>query len=166
MIPQALKERTIQCLEDLERRKVIRRSESEWRNPVRSLEKPNDGIRLVCNLMALNDLVEKDPYELRNIREIIQMTQGSRWFTVLDLKEGFYHIEIEEDKGKTVFEVGGYVYEWNGMVMGYKNTLQIMQRTMNKMLRDLISKGTEVYLDDIVIHGKTEQDHDRILRKG
>lgn len=59
---QSLIGRTRAHLENLERRKIIRRSKSVWRNPIRAIEKPDKGIRLVSNLMALNDLVEKDPY--------------------------------------------------------------------------------------------------------
>ena len=39
----------------------------------------------------------------------------------MDLKEKFYHIEIEE-KHKTAFEFDGRMYEWNSMVMRFKNT--------------------------------------------
>ena len=100
----------------------------------------------MSNLIALNDLVEKDPYSIPNIRDVLRATQGSKWFTVLDLKEGFYHIEIkEEDRHKTAFEVNGRVYEWKSMVMGFKNSPQIMQRVMNKILGDLKGKGVEVY---------------------
>lgn len=64
-------------LEDLKKRKVIRESTSLWRNPKISIEKPNGEIRLVSNLIALNDIVEKDKYQLANIREIVRATQGS-----------------------------------------------------------------------------------------
>ncbi|KAF9761575.1 hypothetical protein NGRA_2552 [Nosema granulosis] len=46
-------------LDDLKNRGVIRRSRSVWRNPIRAIKKPNGGIRLLSNLKALNDLVEK-----------------------------------------------------------------------------------------------------------
>jgi Reverse transcriptase (RNA-dependent DNA polymerase) len=153
-------------LEDLEKRKVIRRWGSEWRNPIRAIEKPNGDVRIVSNLMALNDLVEKDRYELARIREVTRAVQGSKWFTVIDLKEGFYHIEIEEeDKHKTAFEFDGRIYEWNSMVMGYKNSPHILQRVMNRMLGDLKGKGVEVYMDDIVVHAREEEEHDGLLRE-
>jgi hypothetical protein len=41
------------------------------------LEKPNGDVREVNNLIGLNDLVEKDPYELPTIRDVIRETQGS-----------------------------------------------------------------------------------------
>lgn len=79
-IPYALKERTRQHIEDLERRRVIRRSCSNLRNPIRAIEKPNGDVRLVCNFMALND-----PYELARITDVVRAVQGSKVFTVIDL---------------------------------------------------------------------------------
>ncbi|MGL5708995.1 MAG: reverse transcriptase family protein [Aeromonas sp.] len=116
--------------------------------------------------MALNDLCEKDPYELKTIREVINATQGHRYFTVLDLKEGFYTIEIEEeDKGKTAFEFDGRVYEWNSMVMGLKNSLRILQRMITKILENELRCGVSVYMDDIVVCGRTRVEHDEVLRR-
>lgn len=164
MVPQALKGALTEHLKNLERRCVIRRSNSEWRNPIRALQKPNGGIRLVSNFIALNDLCEKDPYKLKNIREVINETQGFKFFTVLDLKDAFYSIEIEEcDKHKTAFEFNGVVYEWNGMVMGFKNAPQILQRVMSKILEEEILKGVSIYMDDIIVAGKTRHEHDKLL---
>ena len=165
-VAQALIKKTVLHLEDLERRKVIRPSTSEWRNPVRAVEKPNGDIRLVSNLIALNDIVAKDEYRLASIRDVVRATQGAAFMTVFDLKEGFYSIEIqEEDKYKTAFEFNGKVYEWNSMVMGYKNSPQILQRTMDRIFRDLIGKGVQIYMDDIVIYGKSEEEHERLVRE-
>ncbi|KAF9750341.1 Retrovirus-related Pol polyprotein from transposon, partial [Nosema granulosis] len=95
IVSQSLRSKTKQYFLDLEARGIIRKSRSDWRNPIRAIEKPDGEVRVVSNLMGLNDLVEKDPYTLPTIRDIIQKTQGSNVFTVIDLKEGFYHIEIE-----------------------------------------------------------------------
>ncbi|KAI5151978.1 hypothetical protein ENBRE01_2475 [Enteropsectra breve] len=165
-IPQAMLKRTLDYIEDLETRKVIRRSESSWRNPIRAIEKsPGGEIRLVSNLMMLNDIVEKDEFELANIRDVIRATQGSKFFTVLDLKEGFYHVEIvEKDKYKTAFEINGKVFEWNSMTMGFKNAPQMLQRIMNKIMEGIRGNGVEIYMDDIVIHAEKEKDHDILLQ--
>lgn len=166
MIPQALLRKTEEYIQKLEERNVIRRSNSEWRNPIRSIAKPNGEIRLVSNFMALNDLVEKDPYELKGIRDVINATQGNAYFTVIDLKEGFYSIEIEEeDKKKTAFEFSGRIYEWNSMVMGFKNAPQILQRVMNTVLEKEINNGVSVYMDDVVIYGKNRIEHDETLKR-
>lgn len=105
------------------------------------IRKPDGGIRLVSNLIALNVIVEKDDYKLTNIRDVVRATQGDEYMTVVDLKEGFYSIKIEEeDKYKTAFEFNGKVYEWNSMVMGFKNSPQILQRIMDRIFRDLRGK--------------------------
>ncbi|KAF9762180.1 Retrovirus-related Pol polyprotein from transposon [Nosema granulosis] len=116
--------------------------------------------------MALNDTFEKDLYELFKIRDVTRATQGSRVFTVVDLNEGFYHIEIDEDdKKKTAFEFNRRVYEWNSMVMGFKNYPQILQRVMDWIFEDLLGNGVEVYMDDVVIHAKTKREHDILVEK-
>lgn len=63
--------------------------------------------------MSLNDLAKKDNQKLSDMRRIVEATAGSNFLTVIDLKEGYYQIEIEEqDRHKTAFEFGGNVYEW------------------------------------------------------
>lgn len=166
VVPQALKVKLDAYLLELESRGIIRRSLSDWRNHIRALENPNGSIRLVLNFIALNDLCEKDAYELRNIRGVINDTQGHNYFTVIDLKDGFYSIEInEEDKMKTAFEFDGRVYEWNSMPMGFKNSAQILQRVMTNILNEYVRKGVSVYMDDVVFYGKSRKEHDDMFRK-
>jgi RNase H-like domain found in reverse transcriptase/Reverse transcriptase (RNA-dependent DNA polymerase) len=115
--------------------------------------------------MMLNDLAEKDSYALPEMRRIIEATAGSNFFTILDLKEGYYQIEIlEEHKHKTAFEFEEKVYEWNGMVMGYKNAPMIFQRIMNKILGEKLGSGVQAYLDDIIIYAKTIEEHDELVK--
>jgi hypothetical protein len=51
------------------------------------------------------------------------------------------------------------------MVMGYKNSPQILQRIMDTIFRDIKGKGVEIYMDDIVIYAKTRKEHDRLCRE-
>lgn len=79
----------------------------------------------------------KDSYSIPTMREVYSATQGSKWFTVIDLKEAYYYVEnLETGKYKTAFEFKGQVYEWNSMVMGFKNSPMIMQRTMDRYWMD------------------------------
>ena len=76
----------------------------------------------------------------------------------------FYSVEIaEKDKEKTAFECLGRAYEFNGMVMGYKNAPMVLQRIMTRELDSWIGNGVEVYYDDILIHAKSKEQHDQIL---
>lgn len=58
-------------LTKLEDRGVIIRSDSEWGNPVKAIEKPNGHIWFVSNFMSLNYLRDSDPYKPKNIRNVI-----------------------------------------------------------------------------------------------
>jgi hypothetical protein len=74
-------------------------------------------------------------------------------------------LTLTKDKFKTAFEFNGKVYEWNSMVMGFKNSPQILQRIMDKMFRDLRGKEVEIYMDDIVMYSKNLREHDELVRK-
>lgn len=114
-IPQAREKEAEEYLKDLLRRKVIRLSDSQWRNPIRFVEKPDGCLRLVCNFMALNNIVRKDSHTIPSMRDVHNATQEYRWFMVIDLKEAYYYIENHDNhKKKTAFEFRGKVYEWNG----------------------------------------------------
>jgi hypothetical protein len=161
---QSIIERTKETLEKLRRSKIIRESGSDWRSPITPVEKPDKSIRICTNLIALNNIVEKEEYPTPIMNDLIEKVQGSEYFTVVDLKDGYFQIEIrEEDKKKTAFKFDNQVYEWNRMPMGFKNAPSIFQKMMDKLLGDLSNKGVEVYLDDIIVHSKTREEHDKLV---
>lgn len=67
---------------------VTKRAKVYDREATRAPEKSNGGVRVVSNLMALNDFVEGDRYVLLKITDVVRAKTGSEWFTVIDLKEG------------------------------------------------------------------------------
>ena len=163
-IKKGMLEKVSNEIDSLKAKGYIRESVSEWRNLIRPENKPDGSIRMCMNMMALNELVEKEEEYIPKVDDILDNLQGSKYFTVLDLKEGYFQILIEEeDKEKTAFEVNNQKYEWNRMPMGFKNAPMIFQKIMNQELREFLHKGVEVYLDDIAIHAKEEEKHDQIL---
>ena len=105
----------------------------ELEQPDKTSKKTNNEIRMRLNLMALNQITRKEEYRMPNIEYILNNLQVSKFFTVLDLKEGYFQIKIRnEDKHKTAFEVNGKKYEFNRMPMGFKNSPFIFQRIMNE----------------------------------
>lgn len=75
--PNVLKSGTREHIELLETRGILRKSTSTLRNSIKIIEKDDDKIRLVLNLMALNHLVEKDSYQLTNIRDVVRAADRS-----------------------------------------------------------------------------------------
>lgn len=83
-----------QHLRDLLESGVIRESESPFSSPIVVVRKKNSDIRLCIDYMKLNLQTVKDAYALPNLEESFSALTGSRWFSVLDLKSGYYQIEM------------------------------------------------------------------------
>jgi hypothetical protein len=78
-------------------------------------ESHKSDVILVSNLMALNNLGVKDAYRLPEMRKITGVTAGAEFMMMIYLREGYYHVEIEEErKHKTAFEFEDKADECNG----------------------------------------------------
>lgn len=145
---------------------VIRESESSFSSPIVVVKKKNGDIRLCIDYRKLNLQTIKDVYALPNLEESFTALTGSKWFSVLDLKSGYYQIEMDEaDKAKTAFVTPIGFWEFNRMPQGVTNAPSTFQRLMEKCMGDLHLKEVLVFLDDLIIFSNTLEEHeDRLLR--
>ncbi|KAK3755142.1 hypothetical protein QZH41_020562, partial [Actinostola sp. cb2023] len=160
-IPPAQYEEVRQHLKDMLECGVIRESHSPWSSPVVLVRKRDGSLRFCIDFRKLNARTVKDAYSLPRIDEALEAMAGSSWYTTLDLKSGYWQIEVdEEDIQKTAFTVGplGF-YECNRMAFGLTNAPATFQRLMEHCLADLNFKKCIVYIDDIVIYAKTFEEH-------
>ena len=106
---------------------------------------------------ALNAKTHKDAYPLPQIDEDLDTLNGAKYFCSLDLAHGFYQIPVEErDIEKTAFRVGtGGLYEFTRMPFGLCNAPATFMRLMDKAFGDKNFQSLIVYLDDILVFGKT-----------
>ncbi|KAK7886001.1 hypothetical protein WMY93_025622 [Mugilogobius chulae] len=153
-------------LRDLLAAGVIRESESPFASPIVVVRKRNGDVRLCIDYRKLNLQTVKDAYALPNLEESFSALTGSKWFTVLDLKSGYYQIQMDEaDKAKTAFVTPLGFWEWNRMPQGVTNAPSTFQRLMEKCMGDLNLKEVLVFLDDIIIFSDTLEEHEkRLLR--
>ncbi len=137
-------------MQELKESGVIR--ESPFSSPIVVVRKKNGDIRLCVDYRKLNSQTVKDSYALPNLEESFSALSGSRWFSVLDLKSGYYQIEMEEsDKGKTAFSCPLGFWEFNRMPQGITNAASHFQRLMEKCMGDLHLTEVLVFLDDLII---------------
>lgn len=95
-----------------------------------------------------------------DINVILSNLGESTYFSKKNLESGFHQILIKEcDKEKTAFSVNGAKYEFNRMPFGLKNAPSIFQRAIHDILRPFIGKFAYVYMDDVIIFSKTEDEH-------
>ncbi|KAJ0003805.1 hypothetical protein NQD34_008903 [Periophthalmus magnuspinnatus] len=145
---------------------VIRESSSPFSSPVVVVRKKNGDIRLCIDYRKLNLQTIKDAYALPNLEESFSALSGSKWFSVLDLKSGYYQIEMyEEDKSKTAFVTPLGFWEFNRMPQGVTNAPSTFQRLMERCMGDLHLKEVLVFLDDLIIFSNSLEEHEcRLLR--
>ena len=144
----------------------IEPSTSSWCNPIRPVLKEDGSIRITSNMQFLNNLVEQNNYTIPHIQRVIEKTQGMKWFSVIDLKDGYFQIKLKaEDKYKTAFYFENKLYQWTRMPQGFKNSPAVFQAVMDTILEPALNNACSVYLDDIIVYGKTESEHDQNIEK-
>ena len=171
-------------LEILERAGVIQRSMSPWASPIVIVPKKSEPgepprRRMCVDYRMLNSLlppVNKAHSKakgivtlvpLPKIDEIYAQLQGSKIFSALDMRSGYFHIELSEDaKPKTAFIPGGphgSKYQFNRCPFGLSQAPAYFQRLVHEVLRGL--PFTFGYLDDILIFSSGVEAHLEHLRK-
>ena len=89
----------------------------------------------------------------------------SQIFSKLDLKLGSDLLRIAEgDEWKTAFKTRYGLYEYTVMPFGLSNPPSVFQRHLNNILAEKIDRGVVVYIDDILIYSKTEEEHIELVR--
>lgn len=132
--------------------------------PLVLVKKKDRTFRFCVDYRKLNEITVKDNYQLPMINGTIDNLDGSKCFTNLDLASGYWQISIdEESKEKTAFISKKGLYEFNEMPFGLCNAGATFQRTMETILGDL--NNLLCYLDDIMVHSKTFEDHLEHLEK-
>ena len=139
---------------------VIEASDSPWSSPLLPVPKKDGTSRICVDYRALNKLTRSNAYPLPRIDECYRNLAGSQYFTCLDLRSGYWQIRLAEDaKEKTAFTCRYGHFQFRVMPFGLTNAPATFQRMMNDILREYIDKCAMVYLDDIVIFSKTEEEH-------
>ena len=140
---------------------AIHKSHSPWASAVVLVHKKDGGLRFCIDLRKLNEQTIKDAYSLPQIDETLDSLQGSQWFSSLDLKSGYWQVEMdEESKPLMAFTVRllGF-YECERMPFGLTNAPATFQRLMENCLGDLNLHWCIIYLDDIMIFSKDPVSH-------
>ena len=140
---------------------AIRPSNSPWASAIVLVRKKVGRLRFCIDLRKLNNRTVKDTYSLPRIESILDSLGGAQIFSTLDLKAGYWQVEMaEECKAYTAFTCGplGF-YECDTMPFGATNAPATFQRLMHDCLGELNMNWCIVYLDDIIIFSDTKEEH-------
>ena len=160
-IPHGMFEEVRKQIEQMLITGVIRPSHSSWNSNIVLALKKDSTWRLCTDLRSLNSRTIKDSYSIPRLEDTLDKLAGAKFFSCIDLKNGYWQVEIEEsDKHKTAFSVPGLgFYEYNDMTFGLCNAPATFQRLMEQVLYDLNNKICAIYLDDILIWSSSLDEH-------
>ena len=140
---------------------AIRRSNSPWASAIVLVRKKDGALRFCIDLRKLNERTVKDAYSLPRIEDSLDSLNGSCIFTSIDLKSGYWQVELDEKSiPLTAFTVGplGF-YECVRMPFGLTNAPATFQRLMESCLGELHLNWCIIYLDDVIVFSKTPKEH-------
>lgn len=146
-------------IKDMLEAEIIRESSSSYASPIILVRKKDGNTRLCVDYRMLNSITIKERYPMPIIEDEISRLSGQAWFITLDLMSGYYQVPISENsKHLTAFVTPDGHYEYNRMPFGLANAPAIFQRMMNHVLGPARFNKATVYIDDLLIFGKTSSE--------
>uniref|UniRef100_A0A8C1GXL0 Gypsy retrotransposon integrase-like protein 1 n=1 Tax=Cyprinus carpio TaxID=7962 RepID=A0A8C1GXL0_CYPCA len=153
-------------LKDLLAAGIIKESRRPYASPIVIARKKNGSVRMCIDYRTLNSRTGPDQYTTPRIDDALDCLSGSKWFSVLDLRSGYYQVEMaEESKDKTAFICPLGFYQFERMPQGVTGAPATFQRLMEKAVGDMHLLQVIVYLDDLIVFGRTLQEHEERLFK-
>ena len=120
-------------------------------------------VRLCVDYRQLNKYLKREIFEIPTFDDVASKFSGAVYFSKLDAKSGFYQIPLDEaSRDLTTFMTPMGRYRFTRLPMGICVAPEIFQRKMTELLGEL--PGVECFLDDIVVSGGSEKEHNENLR--
>ncbi|GKA95026.1 putative reverse transcriptase domain-containing protein, partial [Tanacetum coccineum] len=143
-------------LQELADRGFIRPSTSPWGAPVLFVKKKDGSFRMCIDYRELNKLTIKNRYPLPRIDDLFDQLQGLSVYSKIDLRSGYHQLRVrDEDIPKTEFQV---------MPFGLTNAPAVFMDLMNRVCKPYLDKFVIVFIDDILIYSRNEEEHANHLR--
>ncbi|GBN22874.1 Transposon Ty3-I Gag-Pol polyprotein [Araneus ventricosus] len=112
-LPLAKKEEAERLVKEMVDNGIIEESSGPWASPIVLVKKKDGSTRFCVDYRKLNEITIKDSYPLPRIDDTLDALNGSQWFSTLDLKSGYWQVEIQpEDKEKTAFTTGQGLWQF------------------------------------------------------
>ena len=169
-VPFALRAKVDKELERLERAGVIEPVQfSDWAAPIVPVLKHDNTVRICGDYkITMNKAAQTDSYPLPRIDDLFVSLAGGQTFSKRDLAHAYQQLELDDESKKlVVINTQKGLFQYNRLPFGVSAAPAIFQRTIEGVLQGIPSVC--VYLDDILITGKTEDEHlgnlDQVLTK-
>jgi hypothetical protein len=152
-------------IEELLAKGYIRCSFSPWAFPVLLVEKKDGAKRMCVDYQDLNAVTIKNKHPLPRIEDLFDQLQGACVFLKIDLCSGYHQLKIHpEDIPKMAFTCKYGLYKYTVMSFGLTNALAFFMHLMNKVFMDYLDTFMVIFIDDILVYSKLEEEHEKHLK--
>jgi transposase InsO family protein len=132
---------------------------AEYACPLVVVKKPDNQIRICGNYkLTANKVLKLEQYPIPTFEDLVQSLQGGQHFTKLDLSHAYHQLELEPQARKyTTINTHRGLFQYRRLPFGIASAPAIFQRTMESVVGDI--PMVKAYLDDLIVSGRTEQEH-------
>ena len=165
-VPYAIKGAIERDLERLEKIGVLEKVKySDWAAPIVPVPKSDGGIRICGDYkVTINPQLEVHQYPVPTAEDLFATLSGGQTFSKLDLSQAYQQVVLEPTSRKYVtISTHKGLYQYNRLPFGVASAPAVFQEIMEKVLQGI--PGVVVYLDDILVTGRTEEEHLDHLRE-
>ncbi|GJS66897.1 putative reverse transcriptase domain-containing protein [Tanacetum coccineum] len=137
----------------------------ELSNQLKELQEKDGALRMCINYRELNKLTIKNRYPLPRIDDLFDQLQGACCFSKIDLHSRYQQLRVrDEDIPKTAFRTRYGHFEFTFMPFGLTNAPAEFMDLMNRVCKPYLDKFVIVFIDDILIYSKSEEEHEAHLK--
>jgi hypothetical protein len=151
-------------LKELLDKGYIHPSSLPWGCPALFVKKKDQSLRLCVDYWPLNAITIKNKYPLPCIDILFDQLVGAKVFSKVDLRSGYHQIKIRpEDVPKTDFSTRYGLYDYLVMSFGLTNAPAHFLYLINSVFMPELDKFVMVFIDDILVYYKNEEEHEQYL---
>ena len=164
-VPSALQKQVREELNRMESLGVIAKQDepTDWVHSMVIVRKPGK-IRVCIDPKDLNPAIKREHYHLVTVEEIAERLPNAKVFSKFDATHGFWHVELDDESSKLLtFNTPFGRYRYRRLPFGITSAPEVFSKRLQELFIDL--PGVECLVDDILVHGETDQEHDEnVLR--
>lgn len=135
---------------------------TDWVNSIVLVKKPNGNLRICLDPRNLNKAIKRSHYQFPTVNNIKANLAGAKFFSTVDANSGFWTVNLDEQSSKLCTFITPFGrYRFLRLPFGICSAPEYFHSILMKLFKGI--KNIIIYIDDILIYGKTKEEHDKAL---